>query len=346
MGPRRDLIGDLGIAIRDAGLRYGVSNHSNNHFAFLSAMQDSDQRDPQWAEFYSVADRSDAARKKNLEHWVLKNFELIDKYKPDMLYFDMNGTDRSWDVQKLAVAAYYYNRAAAWQKAVAITAKGDAFLAGAVRDYERTGRVLPRGLKTFAWQVDDPIGNKFCFVTEMKYKPVGLLIRRLVDTVSMNGNYLLNISPRADGTIPDEQQERLTEMGRWLAVNGEAIYGSRPWVRYGEGPFYDAPADTSPPPGPDDPPSESYTAREIRFTVKGDILYALLMDWPGERAVLRSLADNSENLRGHRLSRVELLGHSGPLVFAQDTDGLKIAMPASRPCDHVFALKITMSPSR
>jgi alpha-L-fucosidase len=340
MGPRRDLIGDLSAAIRGAGLRYGVSNHSNIHFNFVPDMPDSDQRDPGWAAFYSVADRSSAARKRFLESWVVKNFELIDQYELDMLWLDMNGPDRSWDVQKLAVAAYYYNRANAWKKPVAISAKGEAFLAGFVRDYERQGRILPRGLKPFAWQVDEPIGNKFGFVSEMTYKPTALLIRRLVDVVSMNGNYLLNISPRADGTIPAEQQQRLAEMGRWLAINGEAIYGSRPWTRYGEGPYYDAPADTSPAPGPDDPPSESYTAGEIRFTTKGNYLYAMLMEWPGERAVIKSLALDSGNLPGRTISKVELLGHPRALDAVRDGEGLKIAMPADKPCDHVFTIKI------
>lgn len=343
MGPQRDLIGDLGTAVRQTGLKYGVSNHSNNHFRFVPDMPDSDQRDPRWADFYSVADRGGPALERFLENWMLKNFELIDKYQPDMLWLDMNGTDRSWDAQKLAVAAYYYNRAEAWQRPVAISAKGEAFLGGIVRDYERTGRILPRGSKRFTWQVDEPIGNKFGYVTEMKYKPAGLLIHRLVDVVSMNGNYLLNISPCADGTIPDEQQQRLAEIGRWLAINGEAIYGSHPWVCYGEGPYYDAPPDTSPAPGPDDPPSESYTAREVRFTRKGDVLYALLMDWPGEQMVISSLAASGSPSSANMVTRVEMLGHSGVLAFVQDAKGLRISMPAVKPCEHVFTLKIALS---
>lgn len=340
MGPKRDLIGDLGAAVRKQGLKYGVSNHSNAHFNFIPPNPKSDQYDPEWAEFYSVADRSEAARKRFLETWTTKNFELIDKYQPDLLWFDMNGNDRSWDPQKLAVAAYYYNRAQEWGKSVSLSTKGAAYLAGSLMDYERQGRILPRGTKPFAWQVDDPMGNKFAYVSEIKYKPAALLIRRLIDCVSMNGNYLLNISPRADGTIPEEQQQRLLEMGRWLSLNGEAIYGTRPWTRYGEGPYYAAPPDTSKAPGPDDPPSESYTAKEIRFTRKGDALYAIVMDWPGEHAVITALAIGSPDLPPGEITKVELLGASEPLEFTQNAEGLIVTMPAQKPCDYAFVLKI------
>jgi len=341
MGPKRDLIGDLAVAVRKQGLKYGVSNHSNAHFNFIPPYPKSDQYDPEWAEFYSVADRSEAAHKKFLETWVTKNFELIDKYQPDLLWFDMNGNDRSWDPQKLAVAAYYYNRAKAWGKAVSLSTKGAAYLAGSVMDYERQGRILPRGIKDFAWEVDDPMGNKFGYVSEIKYKPTALLIHRLIDCVSMNGNYLLNLSPRADGTIPEEQQQRLLEIGHWLSINGEGIYGIRPWTRYGEGPYYSAPPDTSKPPGPDDPPSESYTAKEIRFTRKGDTLYAIVMDWPGERAVVTSLALGSPDLPPGDIEKVELLGHPAPLDFTQNAEGLVVMMPEKKPCDYAYVLKIT-----
>lgn len=341
MGPKRDLIGDLAVAVRKQGLKYGISNHSNAHFNFIPAYPKSDQSDPEWAEFYSVVDRSEAAHRKFLETWVTKNFELIDLYQPDLLWFDMNGDDRSWDPQKLAVAAYYYNRAKAWGKSVSLSTKGAAYLAGSLMDYERQGRIRPRGIKPFAWQVDDPIGNKFGYVSEIKYKSAALLIHRLIDCVSMNGNYLLNLSPRADGTIPDEQQQRLLEIGHWLSINGEAIYGTRAWTRYGEGPYYDAPPDTSKPPGPDDPPSESFTSKEIRFTRYGDTLYAIVMDWPGERAVITSLAIGSPDLPKGEIEKIELLGHEGRLDFTHNTDGLLVTMPPEKPCDYAFVLKIT-----
>jgi alpha-L-fucosidase len=340
MGPRRDLIGDLARAVRARGLKFGVSNHSMEHFSFIRAPRaeaKTDLYDPEWAGFYSVADRRDAARQKFLELWVSKNLELIDKYHPDMLWLDNGVNGRNLDPQKLKVVAYYYNRATEWGKSVTLSTKSSACVAGSIMDYERQGRILPRELKSFDWQVDDPIGNKFGYVSEIQYKDAGLLVRRLVDCVSMNGNYLLNISPRADGTIPQEQQDRLLAVGRWLAVNGEAIYGTRPWTRYGEGLYYDAP--TGEGRGADDPAAESWTSREIRFTSRGDALYAIVMDWPGDgQAGITSLA--SGQVPG-TVGRVELLGHDGPLEFRQDGDGLHVKFPIERPCDYAYVLRIT-----
>jgi alpha-L-fucosidase len=334
MGPKRDLIGDLAKAVREKGLKFGVSNHSSNHFNFIPLVANSDQTDPAWSEFYQ-ADRSREARVKFRDTWIRKNYELIDQYQPDMLWFDGIGSDAS-DSAKLQVAAHYFNKAQQWKKQVTISGKYTDFPSGRVLDYERQGRIHPRGIKDFAWQVDDPMGHKFAYVENIMYKDAGLMIRRLVDCVSMNGNYLLNISPMADGTIPQPQQERLLAIGKWLDINGEAIYGTKAWTRYGEGPYYDAAPAEWKAPGPDDPPHESFTGKEIRFTTKGTNLYAIIMDWPGEQAIITSLPQARGSVK-----KIELLGHKGQLKFTQDAQGLKVQMPASKPCDYAYALKIT-----
>jgi alpha-L-fucosidase len=355
-GPKRDLDGDLIRALEKAGLKTGVSNHSSIHFTFIPALAGSDQYDPKWADFYSVADRSVPARIRFLHDWVTKNMELIDKYRPDMLWFDMNG-DRSWDPLKLRVAAYYYNRARQWGKEVAISAKTDAFLEGQVMDYEREGRA-PMELTNWVWQPDDPITDKFGYVEGLKPYAADQFVWKLVENVSKNGNLLLNISPRADGTIPQEQQDVLLDIGRWLDVNGEAIYASRPWIKYGEGPAADAAAeamvkaraagfagringknqgDTQVAGG--GLPRSGYTPRDIRFTTHGDTLYATVMSWPSGEVVITSLAIGTP-VRG-KVEKVELLGHAGSLPFTRDGEGLKVRFPDERPCDYAYVLKIT-----
>jgi alpha-L-fucosidase len=362
-GPHRDIDGDLMKALVKAGMKAGVSNHSNPHFNFIPALPGSDEYDPQWADFYSVADRSNAARSRFLAMWVTKNMELIDKYQPDMLWFDMNGGDRSWDPLKLRLLAYYFNRAAAWGKQVTVSAKGAAFLAGNIMDYEREGRA-PMELTDWVWQPDDPIQDKFGYVEGIHPAPTHSFVWKIIENVSKNGNLLLNISPRADGTIPQEQQDVLLGIGKWLDVNGEAIYGSRPWVKYGEGPAADAAAalmvkaratgfsgrtngqnmgDTNVSGG--GLPRHGYTAQDIRFTTHRDTLYATVMAWPeaGE-AVVTSLAKGqapAAHASAEKIAKVELLGHPGTLVFTQDATGLRVKMPAEKPCDFAYVLKIT-----
>jgi alpha-L-fucosidase len=225
-------------------------------------------------------------------------------------------------------------------------------------DYEREGRA-PMELVDYPWQADDPIGNKFGYVEGMLLEKPGTLIDRLIENTSKNGNLLLNISPRADGTIPDEQQQILLAMGKWLDVNGEAIYASRPWIKYGEGPAADAAAQTmvdirakggfagrtngqnlgGPLVAGGGLPRKGYTPADIRFTTHGNTLYAIVMSWPGAEAAITSLA-TGKSPKG-TIQKVELLGHQGSLKFTQDADALKVTFPTDKPCDYAYTLKIT-----
>ena len=321
-GPKRDLDGDLIKAVRKVGLKTGISDHSFFHFVFIPALAGSDQYDPKWADFYNVADKSNAARIKFMHNWVAKRIETIDKYQPDMLWFDM-GTDHMTDPLKQKVSAYYFNRARQWGKQVAISAKGAAWVAGQIMDYEREGRA-PLELVNWVWQPDDPITDKFGYVTEQKpYKP-DQFVWKIVENTSKNGNLLLNISPRADGTIPQEQQDVLLAIGKWLEVNGEAIYSTRPWVKYGEGPVADAAAaamvavrakggfggrlngqntgGTGVSGGGIS--RNGYTAQDIRFNRHGDTLYAMVMNWPdNEPVTITSLAKDQPSARESEAGR-------------------------------------------
>lgn len=329
MGPKRDLIGQLCAAARRQGLRFGLSNHGMENFKFINppkAVVDRlkvakvDLFDPEWQDIYHYADRSDGALTKFLTDWVERNIELIDKYQPDMLWFDngVNGAkNRELDPLKLRVAAYYYNRALEWKKEVSISTKGLAFAPsgdsfkqiGSIIDFEKIGPRSPPAIRPGPWQVDHPIGSTWGYTEGMKVSTAASIIPRLVDTVSKGGNFLLNLSPMADGTIPQAQQDTLLDIGRWLETNGEAIYGTRPWKQFGED--------------------------EVRFTTQGGFLYAILIGKPGKDLEIKALGGIGE------ISRIELLGRPGELKFTRDEKSLRIELPSPLPASCALTFKIT-----
>lgn len=231
-------------------------------------------------------------------------------------------------------AAYYYNRGAQWGRGVAINYKNQAFPEkAAVYDIER-GQLT--NIRPLFWQTDTAISkNSWGYVQEQDYKTAGDLIGDLVDITSKNGALLLNIGPRPDGTIPEPEEEVLREIGRWLAVNGEAIYGTRPWKVFGEGPTEIAGGSFN------DTKRRLFTEQDIRFTTKGDALYAILLGWPARNeATIQSLGANLR-LYASEVGCVEMLGVKEPLRWSRTARGLKVQLPPEKPCAHAFVLKIT-----
>jgi alpha-L-fucosidase len=325
MGPHRDLVGELGAAVRKAGLRFGVSNHGMENFTFINPSEALDKRlkeqhadlyDPAWASFYNVADRSPAAMTRFLSDWLVRNFELIDKYQPDLIYYDNGVNLRVLDPLKERVAAYYYNRARGWGKDVAISTKfvayapdnDDRHQVGAIIDFEKVGKRSPAAIRPSPWMVDDVIGSTWGYTEGMTITPARTIVGRLVDTVSKGGFYLLNISPKADGTIPENQQRTLLEIGDWLKLNGAAIYGSHPWTRFADGGWH--------------------------FTVKDGALYAI---GKGDGAATTIAALTPEL---GKVTRVERLG-GGAVEFRQDAGGLHVVLGDAAPDSLPLALKIT-----
>jgi alpha-L-fucosidase len=307
-------------------MKFGVTNHSMEHYTFIDpvpAGTKTDLNDPAYADFYWV-DHSDARLQKFFELWVAKNEELIDKYQPDVLWFDNGVNPRVLDPLKLKVAAYYYNRALQWGKGVAISTKFHAFLAGGITDHERTMRA-PVSLQDTPWLVHDTIGSTWGYTEGMRIGSPGSFIRTLVDVVSKNGIFLLNVSPKGDGSIPDDQRRVLLAIGGWLQANGEAIYGTHVWTRAGEGQMQIA-------------RNQAATGRDMRFTTKGDTLYAILLGWPGDKAVITSLVPGSV---AGAVEKVDLLGSPGTLAFSQGADGLTVQLPAEKPNDYAWVLRIT-----
>ena len=349
MGPRRDVLGELSAACRSKGLVMGASSHRIEHWFFLGHGREFDSDiheplvrgdfywpsmpEPKWHDIYGQP----APSREYMEDWLMRTCELIDRYHPSIIYFDWwieHSAAKPW-IRKLA--AYYYNQAAARGEEVVINYKHDAFLFGAaVPDVER-GQF--NEIKPFIWQTDTSVArNSWGYTEGNDYKSAEELIWNLVDVVSKNGNFLLNIGPKADGTIPEEDARLLQEIGAWLDVNGEAIYGSRPWRMFGEGPTQLVEGQFS------DDVAPNFTDRDFRFTMKGDALYVIAMKCSdrGEYCV-RALGelDASRQANFHGIIRhVRLLGADAELPWTRDEAGLHLHSPVRSATPLVF--KITL----
>ncbi len=291
MGPCRNVLGELSGEAKKAGLVNGASTHRIEHWFFMGHGKEfeSDITDAEKpGDFYwpAMPERNHhdlfsepAPTKEFLEDWMIRTCEIIDRYRVKELYFDWWIQHSSAKPYLKKIAAYYYNRALEWGEEVMIAYKHDAFMFGtAVVDIER-GQFAE--VKPFAWQTDTAIAkNSWCYTEHNEFKKAKDLLCDLADIVSKNGCLLLNVGPKADGSISAEDTAVLEEIGKWLSINGEAIYGTRTWRIAAEGPTAVEEGQFT------DGKDKVFTGEDFRFTVKGENLYVICLNYPEDGKVL------------------------------------------------------------
>lgn len=354
MGPHRDVVGELEAATRARGLRFGVSSHTAEHWWWYGRGRSfpSDVRDMtrETASLYGPAaamnlpgpdsvtndekepdpDHLEAWLAPNqafLDNWLALSSEIVDKYHPDFMYFDWWIGQPAFQKSLQQFAAYYYDRSAERKQEPVLTYKLEAMPANAATlDIERgkldTLRLLP-------WQTDTSVSiHSWGYAKHDEYRTAKSLIHQLVDTVAKNGNLLLNVGPKSDGTIPDEARTVLMQMGAWLRINGAAIYDTRPFAVFGEGPSKTAKDAVEM-----NHDIQAYTPQDIRYTISksGVMLYATALGWPvGGSLTLHTLYSGNPFLAG-RICGVTLLGTGQPIASRQESDGLRLRLPAAAP---------------
>ncbi len=335
MGPKRDVLGELTEEMKKQGLINGASTHRIEHWFFMGGGRefDSDITDAEKeGDFYWPAmplqdnhfhdlDSEPVPTQDFLEDWMIRTCELIDRYRIRELYFDWWIQHSSAKKYLKKIAAYYYNRAIEWGEEVHITYKHDAFMFGtATVDIER-GQFAQ--IQPFAWQTDTAIAkNSWCYTENNEFKEAKSILCDLVDVVSKNGCMLLNVGPKADGTISKEDQKVLLEIGQWMETNGEAIYGTNIWRVAQEGPTKVAEGQFT------DGVDKVFTKEDFRFTTKGTYLYAICLSYPEDgKVMIRSLGeqDASHLPKFHGIiNKVEVLGFEEEPVWKRTEEGLKI----------------------
>jgi alpha-L-fucosidase len=348
MGPHRDVVGEWQKAAKKYGLKFGVSEHLGASFTWFQDSHKSDRTgpmagvpydgaNPEYQDLYHFpAEPNDRAWYSRNPRWQQQWYdeikELVDNYHPDLLYTD--GGVPFGNVVGYSMIAHLYNDSAARNKGqaqVVYTCK-ERSQGRWVEDLERG--IMPQ-IDPHPWQTDTSIGDWY-YNRNWKFRPVSWVIYMLVDNVSKNGNLLLNVVQRPDGSLDPEVEQMLEELAKWNAVFGEAIYGTRPWLIYGES-YIKARRSRR------FEENYQYNAKEIRFTTKGSTLYAFTLGWPEDRTItIRSLAKPAGS-DINRIEQISLLGYDGKVEWQQTADGLTVMLPEQKVSEYTAALKITGS---
>jgi alpha-L-fucosidase len=357
VGPRKDIVGIWAKTARKHGLRFGVSYHSTpgrTWGQFMPYWYGSDKEGPlagvpydgavltkadgkgQWWEgldprdLYGPPHKPSSRDESYMRNFLLRVWDLVAKYQVDLLYFD-DTLQWDWDqkiylgLQDVApqIAAHFYNslmRSKDRKTDAVLNFKQvpDALQSALVWDFERR---RAEKLQPHPWQTDTCIGQ-WHYRRGIKYVPAGRVIHQLMDVVSKNGNLLLSIPIRGNGTIDGDERKIVEDIGAWMNLNGESVYNTRPAQIHGEGPVQDW--------------KQPFTSEHIRFTTKGKTLYATALGWPATgKLLIRSLGSQAG-----KVSRLSLLGYQGRLQYSQSPAGLAITLPAQKPCEHAFVFKL------
>lgn len=360
MGPKRDIVGEWRDAARAAGMRFGVSEHVWASYNWWCTNKGADKSGPCAQVPYDGTDPANydlyfpphapgpeawAEQGNETEawkrEWFLRAQDLIDQHQPDLYYEDGPIPFGRWG---RSLVAHYYNQSLRWHKGnldVVYTAKkrSECVTGACTLDIERG---VSDEIEPHPFQTDTCLGD-WHYKRGVTYKRPKRVIDLLVDVVSRNGNLLLNIPLPASGMPDDEEIKILDAITAWMKVNSEAIYATRPWKVFGEGPGIRKTAPASGMNGTPEHFNESHradlTAADIRFTAKDGVLYAFVMGQSANETRIESLAP-ARNLEQRKVSRVELLGSSEALQWKQSDDGLVIASPRNWPSEHAAAFKI------
>lgn len=340
MGPKRDIVGELKEATTMHGLRFGVSMHRAENAWFFNGGKNipSDVQNPEYSSLYGelleepggqTPDCPEGAgfNEHSINSWEEHIYELVDLYEPELLWFDWTVGKYPFRPTFYKFMAYYYNNAIDWNREVVVNTKFGYGNNIQVFDIER-GK--SEEIREFPWQTDTSIGKKsWGYIDGEENKTPNQIIDDFVDIVSKNGNLLINIGPKPDGTITAGQQDVLRKIGGWLQVNGEAIYGSRPWTKATEG---DAKGTAG---AFTDNEETAYSAQDIRFTTNGDVLYAISLAWTDEAVTIHSIGEDLN------VDQVQMVGSDEQISWSQTADGLNVKFPKEQPSDYAHALKIT-----
>jgi alpha-L-fucosidase len=343
MGPKRDVTGEFSAAARKAGLKLVTTFHHAHQWFFyqLARGKGYDLDDPRYEDLYIRAHAGNEMPDKAYhDRWRDQIFEVFNKYSPDLIWFDFC---LKWirDDYKREMLEYYYNSAAEKGQDVGVAFKNNDLPPGAgIFDLE-VGKMDE--LCQFAWLTDTSVDcvpdGTWAYSRSAAFKSPERIIHNLVDIVSKNGQLLLNVGPRADGTIPEGAKQTLKKVGEWLRINGEAIYGTRPWGVAGEGPTRKS-VDMSRRGMFNETGEARFCAHDIRFTVADKTVYATCLGVPGDEVFINSFKLISPS----EIKGISMLGVTGALKWQHDADeGLIITTPKKMPSEYANSFKIEMT---
>ena len=348
MGPMKDVVGLWQKAAKKEGLRFGISEHLGASYTWFQPSHDADRTGPMKGIPYDGAnpEYQDLYHKKtapndigwlttdsaNQEEWFRSITEVIDIYKPDLLYSD---SEMPFGEVGRTMVSHFYNQDITKNNGsleAVYTCKHFGSEGRWVSDIERGAM---DSISPYPWQTDTSIGDWY-YRTGQKYMTGTQVIQMLVDIVSKNGNLLLNVVQTPEGDLEQDVLEILEEVAAWTPANGEGIYGTRPWKIYGEGPSTESQSKGTFGGVKDVRP---YTSSDIRFTEKGNILYAFIMDKPSGDIRILSLGKKS-GLTDKRIKSVTMLGSEGKIKWEQGDEALEIKPQSDIPDWKVIGLKI------